>query len=251
VRTYCLFLGHARSGHSIVGALLDAHPHIVLSDELDALRYFAAGFDRDRLLWLSVKVARDQAHRLRQKRGRGGRIYSYHVPGQFQGLTTDARVIGDSNAGGTVRALSEDPELLLRLRAAMGDIEVRFIHVIRNPFDNIATMMLRSGRSFENAFERYFENWKLIDDLRPAIGRDAILALRHEDLLEAPQETLAAACRHLGLDAPQDYLDACAGVLYGSPSRSRDSFQWTDAQRRRVEEGIARVPSLAGYSFDA
>ena len=33
IKTYVFFIGMARSGHSIVAAVLDAHPHIVISDE--------------------------------------------------------------------------------------------------------------------------------------------------------------------------------------------------------------------------
>ena len=44
VQTYCLFIGHGRSGHSILGALLDAHPNIILPDEVDVLKYLQAGF---------------------------------------------------------------------------------------------------------------------------------------------------------------------------------------------------------------
>ena len=86
-RTFVTFLGHARSGHSIVGALLDAHPQVVLSDELDALRYVADGFGRDRVLALCLKVARDQHRRARRKRGRAGRVYSYAVPASGRAAT--------------------------------------------------------------------------------------------------------------------------------------------------------------------
>ena len=58
--TFCLFLGHARSGHSIVGVLLDAHPRIVLADEFDALEYVDARFSKGQILYLSFKIARDQ-----------------------------------------------------------------------------------------------------------------------------------------------------------------------------------------------
>jgi hypothetical protein len=39
VQSYCMFVGHPRSGHTLIGALLDAHPHIVIAHELNALRY--------------------------------------------------------------------------------------------------------------------------------------------------------------------------------------------------------------------
>src|SRR5919109_3407899 len=54
VQVYCLFVGHGRSGHSIVGSLIDAHPEAVVSDELDAARFITRGFLRDQVLALSV-----------------------------------------------------------------------------------------------------------------------------------------------------------------------------------------------------
>lgn len=250
VATYCLFLGHARSGHSILGALLDAHPQMAISDELDAIAYVKAGFSRDQLLWLSVKVARDQATRLRQKRGRAGKIYSYSVPDQWQGRSNVLKVVGDSNAGGTTRALAEERDLLARLEVLMTGLQVRFIHVARNPYDNIGTMMLRSGRPFESAFQRYFENWQLIETLTERIGQEHIHALRHEQLVSAPRETIAAICEFLGVDASAAYLDACAGVLFDSPARSRDSVDWSAEQRARIDTRINEFEGLRGYSFD-
>jgi hypothetical protein len=250
VRTYCLFLGHARSGHSIVGALLDAHPQIAISDELGALRYVKAGLSGEQVMWLSLKVAGDQARRLRRKRGRGGSEYSYHVPGQWQGRWSELRVVGDSDAGATVRSLAEDATLLDRLWSSMRGREVRFIHVIRNPYDNIATMMLRSGRSFESAAERYFENWRMIEALRKRIGDDAISPIRHEELVAAPSEVLATVCRFLGVEPRPDHLEACSRILFRAPSRSRDAVDWIDLRRRRIEKGIAEFAALDGYTFD-
>ena len=37
---FCLFLGWSRSGHSIVGSVLDAHPNIVITHEYDVLKYY-------------------------------------------------------------------------------------------------------------------------------------------------------------------------------------------------------------------
>jgi len=31
IETYCTFIGYSRSGHSIIAALLDAHPNIVMA----------------------------------------------------------------------------------------------------------------------------------------------------------------------------------------------------------------------------
>jgi len=251
VDTYCLFLGHARSGHSIVGALLDAHPRIAVADEVLSVRAVDRGLGRDEILWWSLDVARDQARRRRQKRGRAGSVYSYEVPGQWQGRTHDLRVVGTSDAGRTVRALSEDAGLLDRVRQRLAGLDLRFVQVVRNPYDNIATMMLRSGRSFDSACERYFENWRQIEQLRRRVGDDSVVSLRHEDLVAQPHEELSRVCAFLGVDAPDDYLDACAGILFPSQSRTRHSIEWTDEQRRRIDTGIAEFDALDGYSIHA
>jgi Sulfotransferase family len=249
VETYLLFLGHGRSGHSIVGALLDAHPEIACSDELDALRYLAAGFSREQLLWLSVKVARDQARSQRRKRGRGGSIYSYAVPGSWQGRHRRLRVVGDSRAGETVQRLTADPGLLERIERTMQPAHVRFIHVIRNPYDNIGTMMVRSGRSFESAYDRYFQNWEGIEAMRRRIGEARICTVRHEDLVTDPHAELTRLCRFLGVEPDAAYLDACAGILYRSPSQSRRSVDWTAEQRALVDRRVEEFAGLQGYTF--
>lgn len=249
VATYCLFLGHGRSGHSIVGALLDAHPQIVISDELSSLLYLEKGYSRDQLLWLSLHTARDQARRLRQKRGRGGKVYSYAVPGQWQGRAQDLRVVGTSDAGRTLRALADDPELLERLRHRLQGIDLRFIQVMRNPYDNIATMMLRSGRTFESAFSRYFEGWRLIEQLLPHIGHEPFWQMRHEDLVANPHRELDQLCSFLGVPAPEDYLEACAGIIFPSAAQSRESIDWTEEQRHRIDAAISETAGLSGYSF--
>jgi hypothetical protein len=250
VRTYCVFIGHARSGHSIVGALLDAHPQIVISDELDALRYVDLGFDARQVMYLSLAVSGRQAANQRRKAGQSGTVYSYHVPGQWQGRHRDLRVVGDSQAGWTVQRLARDPRLLDRLRTVMAGRELRFIHVVRSPFDNISTMMMRGGRTFESAFDRYFANCESIVQLGERIGPEAVLRLRHEDVVVSPTESLTAACEFLGVTADPAYLEACASILYDSPSRSRSKVTWTDEMRERVERRIGEFDFLAGYRFD-
>jgi len=41
-----MFVGYPRSGHSVIGSLLNAHPDMVVAHELNALRYVQAGFSR-------------------------------------------------------------------------------------------------------------------------------------------------------------------------------------------------------------
>ena len=50
--SYCFFVGHPRSGHSIVGGLLDAHPDVVIAHEQGSLKYIHAHFSRLQLFYL-------------------------------------------------------------------------------------------------------------------------------------------------------------------------------------------------------
>jgi hypothetical protein len=250
VQTYVLFIGHARSGHSVIGALLDAHPQIVISDELDALRYLGAGFSRAQLLYGSVDKARRQAANLRRKEGRGGKTYSYHVPGGWQGRSEDLRVVGDSQAGWTTRRLAGDGMLLQRLRERMAPLDVRFVHVVRNPYDNIATMMLRGGRSFDSAFAQYAANCEAIVPMVDQIGRADLHRVRHEGLVADPRDTLAELCRFLVVEADEPFITAASARVYRSPAHSRTEVEWRPEDDRRVRELIGRFDFLAGYTWD-
>ncbi len=101
---FLLFVGHPRSGHSLVGSLLDAHPDVVVSHELDALKYVAAGYRRDQLFTLVLEHAKANAAAGRKSWG-----YSYAVPGQWQGRYDQLAVVGDKRGRATTARLAERP----------------------------------------------------------------------------------------------------------------------------------------------
>ncbi|MDP8972396.1 MAG: hypothetical protein M3N45_04285, partial [Actinomycetota bacterium] len=126
VQCFVMFVGYPRSGHTIVGSLLNAHPNIVMGHRLRVLRYVAAKFRREQLLAMVLL-----SDRRFEKLGRvGSKRYNYSVPGQWQGRHSKIRVIGDSNVVNTF--VRRRPELLPQLAAIVG-VPTRMIHVVRNP----------------------------------------------------------------------------------------------------------------------
>src|SRR5687768_14904123 len=97
LRTFCCFIGHGRSGGTLVGALLNAHPNVVMSNELNALRRLRLGMSALDLFRLIYLVSKRQA----QRGSMGGGGYSYEVPNQWQGKHKELTVIGDRKAGAT------------------------------------------------------------------------------------------------------------------------------------------------------
>ena len=159
VESVCLFIGHGRSGHSLLGALLDAHPSMVIAHELNLLRYVRLGFSRQQLFHLMVNTSTAF-----QARGGWWSGYSAKVLGQWQGRWRELRVIGDKKGFSTCWELRHDPELLDKLRRIAAS-PVRLIHVIRNPFDNISTMYgkrLVPDEQLESVAKRYFLNCEVV-----------------------------------------------------------------------------------------
>ena len=95
VETFVLFIGHARSGHSLIGAILDAHPEIIIPHEWDAItkwdHYKKKSIDdgsqlKTRLFFDLHSLSRSQAmFGNRAASGPKSDGYSYYVPGQWQG----------------------------------------------------------------------------------------------------------------------------------------------------------------------
>ena len=245
LQLYCMFVGYPRSGHSLVGALLDAHPDIVIAHELDALRYLKAGVGKYQLLHLLLRQFERFA-----KQGSVWSGFSYAVPGQWQGKYRKLLVLGDKKGGGSTRTLRREPALLGRLCRTLG-LEVRFIHIVRNPFDNVGSMLARqqAGPALTDNIDLYEGLCETNGQLRMDLG-GRLMELRHERIVADPRASLAALCRFLDVDAPDDYLDACASVVRKTPRRTRFTIDWPAPARARMEALIARFPFLHGYGFD-
>jgi hypothetical protein len=243
VERFCLFIGYPRSGHSLVGSLLDAHPDVVLAHELDALRYVAAGYHRNQLYWM---ILRRDAEFTRS--GRRWTEFDYSVPGQWQGRYERLRIIGDKKGGSTTFTLGQSPELLDRLARVIAT-EVRLIHVTRNPFDNIATMSRRSHRTLEESRDQYFALCETVQHLKMKAAPGSVIDVRHETLIHDPRGILRSLCADLGLPATEEYLDACAAVVAPNPHLSRHEFLWTEELIGSLEKKMAAFSFLDGYSF--
>ncbi len=250
VESCCLFIGYPRSGHSLVGSLLNAHRHVVISHELNLAQFVRRWSSEEQLFTMLLK--RDEWF---EQRGRSQSGYDYRVPGQWQGRFEAIRVIGDKKGGGTTALLTRSPPLLRRLQATLSR-PLRFIHVLRNPFDNIATIYRRDvdrGRrpadSLSTVVRDYFSSCAGNMSLTESIGADRVHHLRLEDLIRAPHQTLASLCGSLGLDAPEDYLQACGSILFPQARKTRQTINWPSDLLGTIEARIEALPLLAGYSY--
>jgi hypothetical protein len=250
VQHYCLFVGHARSGGSLLGGLVDAHPNAVIADEVDIFPYLEAGFEREQVFHILLERSQHQAKQGRSKAGRETQ-HTFFVPGQWQGRYETLHVIGNRKAGISTQHLRQNPNSYSQLRRFLGEkINLKVIFSVRNPFDTVSTMNIRSGRDLMNGIDTYFSNCETIEVLRKSLPSTDFLAVRHEALLASPADELQQMCHFLGLPALPDYIQACSSILYRAPSRSRNKVDWSPELMETVKARVGQYEFLQGYSFE-
>jgi len=265
IETYCTFIGATRSGHSLIASLMDAHPEMAISDELNSLRYLKYGFSKKQHYSLILEESRVNAKNSREMGG-----YSYAVPNQWQGRLEKIKVIGDKFGAGASLILYLNPNLLDVLYNKL-DNRVNFIHVVRNPYDSISTLMKKTNMlkleigdeinnpirhhikaielSLQTAIDLYFLLYKAIAEIKNIIKNDDILEIKHESFIENPREVLKQICDFLKVEASQSYLNDCTSIVYQSPHRSRYEAKWNDELIDRVRKKLNDYPCLSNYSY--
>ncbi|MFN3233582.1 MAG: sulfotransferase [Alphaproteobacteria bacterium] len=241
IRNFLLFIGYPRSGHSLVGTLLNAHPDALIAHEMNALPYFMLGFRRPQILALLRR--RDDWFEGINRQWSG---YDYRVPGASKGQYKTPTVIGDNRAGGTTWHLRDDPDLLNTIRRRM-NMGLRIVFNIRNPYDNIATIARQEGRSTANAISRYRDMTEIICQATRALPADELHLQWHEDLVKDPAAQLETLCTFAGLEADQDYLDRSASIVYPAARRTRQDHNWSDSDVNAVEDLCREFDFLKRY----
>jgi hypothetical protein len=245
IETFCFFIGYPRSGHSLVGQLLNAHPNTVISHELNVLRYLKPGFAREQIYALILDRDRWFADRGREWTG-----YSYDVEGAWQGTWTDLEVIGDKEGAATSNWLAQDEDKLELLRERVED-PIRALHVTRNPFDNITTMARVGDISLASATRLYFRLADTCAWAREQMDEEEYLDVRHEDLIQHTARELSNMASFLGVEAPSEWLEPCAELVYDEPNRRREEVEWDEEVVEEIEQRLDRYPFLGDYGFEA
>ena len=244
VERFCVFIGYPRSGHTLIGSLLDAHPNAIIADECNVLKYVEAGFNRQQIFYLLA-----QNSRLAAAAGRPREGYSYHVPDQWQGRFQKLQVIGDKMAGAFTYRMTVHPLLLERLQRLV-NTEIKFIHVIRSPYDIISTLSLRTRAPLEVSVKNFFTYCGRVESIKRRLNTSAVYDLKHEEFITNPKTRLKDLCDVFNLPAHENYLDACASIVFNSPHKSRLEAPWTPVLIDTVKQNLAKHEFLEGYSYE-
>lgn len=190
-------------------------------------------------------------------RGRHWAGYSYDVPNQWQGKVNNyLKVIGDKKGDGSVLQFSENPQIFKTLYQKI-EKPIKFIHVIRNPYDNISTICNKSLypihviNNLEASIDYYFELCQLVEIiLTKEIHSDDVFEVNHELLVKNPKNTLEKICHFLEVEPIPSYLQDCASIVFPSVKKTRYSISWPEELIERVRVKVEEIPFLRGYSYN-
>lgn len=247
VQSYALFIGHGRSSHSLVAALLNAHPNVVMADELDSLSYVAEGISRSQLYTLIIQSAAHHAKKGNRKGDWRGRGYSYQIAGQWQGNYEQLRIIGEASLA---TAYFHNNLPLFEKLVGVVQVPVKAIQVVRNPYDSITRLSKVSQISLDLATEHYFWVCERVKQFRKWFPAGNTILIHNEELIANPQTTLQRLTTFFDLPLPPDYTAACTAILFKKPNQARHEASWSPEAIANVAKCIPHYNFLAGYSYD-
>ena len=285
IKTFVLFVGSARSGHSIVGSLMDAHPHVIIAHEYKIFYNWQHFYNNSNQNWtemlfsLLYNKSSSDASGIRNSSIKG---YSLTVNNLWQGkFDCYIEVIGDKCGGSLNSEYMKNKHLFkIRLNRLLDklSIPIHFIHVVRNPFDQIATQSLYISCHFDTACVRKLKktlkaNLSLPDskfrkaditeraalqlfnfhkasmELIEWLGVKNVLEVHSSDFIKDPKATLGRIFEFLEVDASEHYLQVCADKVFKSTLQTRELMLWPPSVKHMVEERMTSYEFLSQYNF--
>lgn len=211
-----LVFGCARSGTSILGELIAAHPQVNYVFEAHAL-------------WDQAGTGANESHRLT----------AAHATPE---LRERIRRWFEDALGTAAIVVEKNPRNALRvpfLRAVLP--EARLIHVIRDGRDVACSMVPGCGGDEWNhlkppSWSEFYRQargpvrcamaWKEVVEIALAdLAGTPHLQIRYEDLVREPRATAATLMRFLGLDAPPPVVDFCERIQNSTAAVYRAQVQ--------------------------
>jgi len=282
IKSFVFFVGHARSGHSIVGAILDSHPHVVISHEEDLFHKLVddyKSYNKTQIfntLWHNSYMSAKNGLRTHTDAAKE-KGYTLAIDGLYQGTYQSyIDVIGDKRGGFTAEMMAKNftmwESVFLKLKSTIS-LPMKVIHVIRNPYDNIATIILIKCRRFigseikdikesnktfscdhpnlaDNEIKEYFQLYKGIEDAKAKHNLD-IIEVHGQDLIAYPRKVISEMCSFLQVTCDDDFVTVCSNKIFPIESKTRYKFKWKSEQILKIKGNIDRFDNLHRYDFNS
>jgi hypothetical protein len=241
---YLLIIGNARSGSTLLGAVIDAHPQAVIANESASSGVLWKNLTREQVLARVLRNAGRNAAADRPSQG-----YTYQI-GRPPEAKKELLVAGEKVWNPATLFLHGQHDLIPSPEERLG-VPLVFLHCIRNPFDVIATMHTRSGASVADRIRWYFMHCDAASAIRDRLPASRFQDCHHEDLLADPRGEIERVCRFLRLPIDEAHIAAVQDKLFSQPRRTRANIDWKDEDVEAINAGIARFEFLSRHASDS
>lgn len=240
LKSFLLIVGNARSGSTLLGAAIDAHPCAMISNEAEGSWGLWRGMAREKILTNILQRATRMAVTNRPSEG-----YHYQI-----GPSPDAKqhllVAGDKTWNPSVLLMHGNGDLLSDFEQRLG-LPVKILQSVRNPFDVIATMHRRSGLPVRDRIRWFFLHCEATAALSERLPAEKFTVCHHADLLASPEAELKRLCRFLDLASCDAHIAAVKKALLPNPRKTSADIDWDPADVAEIKRRMTGFDTLARY----
>ena len=243
-----MFMGYPRSGHTLVASMLNAHPNVMCSNQ-----FFIIQDAEEKNLEGILKVIENGSTYQNWK----PEVKIPSPPKQ------DLYVVGDKTGHRTVEYLISNPEQLDALKKII-PWPIKWVHVVRNPFDCLSTWTRKNfdsrknkkyndsektaslNQEFKGAFNKFKQLNNKIAELKKT---EDVLTLLHEQVVMKKDKTMKKLLNFLELEKSAEWRQNVIGTLWKKPRITRRNITWNSKMTNQVMNATRQYPWLDGYYF--
>ena len=272
VQKFVFFTGYTRSGHTIMSKVLDANPNVVIGREFKVFRML--------LLHNQTELINDKSYLFNQlywrswnasHSDRKAPVGKQLNNNTWYGMYKHLKVIGYKSAasatGMYIANASQFKQVYKQLSHTL-QIPIYAIHVVRNPYDIIASnfrhkaRFKREGQTRPPTENKDSENglmglmskifW-LADGVLQMITDPEldlkVLEVHNGDYVMKPVETVKRICAFLEVDCPEGYVQACKEMAHTSVSKTREKVPFSQEMITDIGRKLKKYPFFRRYAY--
>lgn len=261
VKRFLFFVGY--TGNGLVASMLDAHPHIVISHEYSLFdKWQMQPNEHSDKHWLFNTLYSKSRLRTSHSTMVNGSTMNLVIPGSWQGQYENfLSIIGDNSGWSTVEVFKRDKQKFVdvynQLKTTV-QMPIDVIHVIRNPYDHIATMLSHERNATDDGDKestevqviRFFELVESVIDMTNTVHLN-IIAIHTIDMITKPKITMRMLCDWLRISCSEQFLQMCTHKIFSSEPKSRHLIKWTPYLIELVTQNIQKYHHLRRYSLSS
>lgn len=240
LKAFLLIIGNARSGSTLTGSIINAHINAIVANETQASRNFWEGLTKEeiyKIIELNVQEIEVSQY-----------LYSGYKPISSPSIIEKANplIIGEKIWNPATLLLHGKYNLIEQLSLTLG-LPILLIHTIRNPFNTIATMHLKSGAPLHDRIAWYFMHCEAVDVISKRFCAKNFLHVYHENIILNPEQEIIKLCGFLNLPVLEHHLAVVRQSLFNKPNESRDLIAWSNNDILQISRKMENYEFLHNY----